>query len=675
MTDPTRRRILDEVGAASVTTFDVVSPEVSFLVETHHPTKPGVLDFEEFAVGSPDRPGKGRAAFVGFRGRPQLTNALLSEIQARFELATILTLRTVVSALRSFWRFLDSVESFAPVNELGDLQELHGTLWVRAGCDPLAYAVVKGLVADARMERNQLPVLWPPMPERTQCHVDVPDPKHVRDIYHELKFRVRALFRRWEDSDALAAEGVSQRGNMGSRTKSRLMPPDIHATFRDSLATLGKGVAHPIEIRELLGYGGTGHQFPSNWGELSSSGALYSTLYPRRSDIQDCFLLFLCKSGWNPQVALDIDLSDSGWVMPHPITPGRVVISSKKSRGETMQQAVSGTRSEVDIFPMLQKLIARTEPLRRDLERELAHLISVRGDGDQFNQRVVDLQRMIRSPWLAFDNGSVGEVLCLDILNYNATPKSDPYLRVLIRQVNAKNEERGRAGAGVQEPGGPVPETMQSTDLRDAFIANGIVASGFNWLVGRILAGHASAESIRAYIRKRQYRAHSEKQVRKLQNALWSEIENYQIVDGAMLNLMVRNGTVTDEQRQRWLSGKGLTRMGMGCLDPCNPPKELDPGHPSGSVCRVQRCILCHLGVVLEQSLGPLTRRQAELEFLRGVMPIAAWLESSFGDELERLIGTLAKFPADQVASNVFEWREKIESGQLKVENWEGSYG
>lgn len=667
MTDPTRARLIDLAGPAPELQWDEPSPNATLLIETKHATKPGTIDFSEFAVGG-GLPGKGKRVSSTFRGRPQLIRALAPEIEARFQFATILTLKATLAALRSFWRFLDTVDGIAPVELLSELQDLHGTLWLRAGCDPVQYALVKSLVAEARVLAGMPAIFWPPMPERLSKVIALPDTQHVRSIYHELKFRVRALFTRWTEADRLAAEGTNRIGQIGTHRKSHLDQPDIHASFRAALRLVANPVAHPAELRRVMGFE-AGRQFPANWGALRSTGELYATLYPRRVDVQHCFFLLLCKTGWNPQVALDIDVMSPDWEMPHPVNPDRRVVSSSKSRGSTVQQAISGLRSDVDVYPMLVRLIERTAPLRKSLQDELALLLQRRSQEDSIacRQQVAELQRMIRSPWLAFDQGTLGSIVCLDMNGFNSTPKGR-YLRELIQAVNER--ESVRLGQAPQ----PIPETLQPTDLRDAFIANGIVASGFNWLVGRILAGHSSGESIRAYIRRRQYRSHSEGQVKKLQNALWHDIENYQIVDAVALNAMVSRGAITDEQRRRWLEGRNLTRMGMGCMDPCHPPTSVDPEHVDGEVCRIQRCILCAHGVVFAGSLDGLTRRLAELEHLRSIMPIAVWLQSSFGDELERLVATLAKFSEPDVHHGVAKWKERILTRQHRVDGWEGAY-
>jgi hypothetical protein len=112
----------------------------------------------------------------------------------------------------------------------------------------------------------------------------------------------------------------------------------------------------------------------------------------------------------------------------------------------------------------------------------------------------------------------------------------------------------------------------------------------------------------------------------------------------------------------------------MGCLDPRSPPKEVDPDHPEGALCRVQRCTGCPHGIVFADSMLPLARRYAELLHLKRTMPVASWSDSSFADEHESIGQTLERFETPAVEAEVAAWAAKLNSGEKIVHGTYPSY-
>jgi hypothetical protein len=181
-------------------------------------------------------------------------------------------------------------------------------------------------------------------------------------------------------------------------------------------------------------------------------------------------------------------------------------------------------------------------------------------------------------------------------------------------------------------------------------------------------------QSTRHYIQSRRYRAHSEAEIRKVQDALFSEIECGGVVDPTRLSLLVERGKITSEQERRLSDIRQRTRVGMGCLDPRSPPKQIDPDHPEGAICRVQRCTGCQHGVVFPESMPALACRFAELLELKRTMPIASWSGSSLADEYESIEQTLAHFDTSHVSTEVSAWTAKLHSGEIIVHATYPSY-
>lgn len=137
---------------------------------------------------------------------------------------------------------------------------------------------------------------------------------------------------------------------------------------------------------------------------------------------------------------------------------------------------------------------------------------------------------------------------------------------------------------------------------------------------------------------------------------------------------MVRNGEITPQQEQRLLDHRHRTRLGMGCLDPTSPPRDVAPEHRPGSPCRVQRCTGCVHGVTFAESLAPLARARAELMHLQRELPFAAWAGSSFEVEMHSIEATLASFEQTAVDRETQAWLHKLRSGEVIAHDTYPSY-
>jgi hypothetical protein len=219
-----------------------------------------------------------------------------------------------------------------------------------------------------------------------------------------------------------------------------------------------------------------------------------------------------------------------------------------------------------------------------------------------------------------------------------------------------------------------VSPTIDVTDLRDSFLSFTYRTSGYQWLVTKLAAGHTSMRTLGDYLRKRRWRAHGEAQVSRLQHALWHEIREHSIVDPAILYAMVQRGEISEEQRERWLSHKHRTRLGLGCRDFNHPPPNIAPDHKEGTGCRIHRCTLCEHGLVFSDSLDLLARRLAEVLSIQAGTPAISWLESSFPEELESLQQTISQFDPDEAEAALNKWARAIDEGRHRVIDQEGAY-
>lgn len=272
---------------------------------------------------------------------------------------------------------------------------------------------------------------------------------------------------------------------------------------------------------------------------------------------------------------------------------------------------------------VLEAQIQSTLALRRQIQSQIDEVKdALKNDPANFKLRrkVELLQEKIKTPLLYLGNKGWHAGQALNPRGWTITTPDNTTLNTVLRSVIERYEIRDANGKLL---------SITVSDLRDAWIGYAYQKSGYSWLIGKLAAGHANASTLRAYLRQRQWRARGEQQVLKLQDALWKEVRGRRMIEPSILRMMVERGDITDEQRVRLEAYKERTRMGMGCRDPEHPPVSVAPGHVQGMVCRVQRCVLCPHGLLFADSLDGLTRRKAELLYIRETTPISLWLQST----------------------------------------------
>lgn len=634
--------------------LDVVREAVqkeSLVFVTQHPKDPALLNLSEFAYGA-SAP-KGTAGSDrwkgGFNGRPNLIHDLFPSIRSIYRPAPKSTAKFLEGVLRAWWRLLDKFHDVAPVDRLTDITDIHGALCMREGLSPDYSYIFLSIVNGARYELELPPLYWPKR-EREVSHVNLPAEVDVKHVYHELKRRAYSILDRFSEADSRTSSNANAaNGILGDES--------VHAAYRRAASRLG----HPCPDAALL-VKSLGAQCAR---ELGPTAVPIYGLYPSGADIRVFFMLFLLRTGWNAQTALNIDLTTE-YVLPHPTSSAHHIVRSVKARGNTEQVAIGLEKSQLSPGNLLRALVARTEPLRKQLAVDLS-LAEARWrrapDDKSLHLEVARLRADLKSPWLHCQVTRGNHISALHAKNYNNGSDKSSALAELIDELNRRLPDQ-RA----------VDRTMALSDFRDAYIAFAYQRSGYSWLVAKLAAGHSSIESLKAYLRNRQLKAYGEQKVATFQEAVWSEIRVHRIVDAAVLHALVQRGAVSDEQRLRWLQHKDRTHVGVGCRDFKNPPKSISPEHVKGTGCRVQRCTLCHHAVLFDDSVDHLARRLAELFSLKTVIPLATWHETSFPLEVDATIEALRAFDERAVNSRVSYWAGEIEAGRHVVLQMEGSY-
>ena len=618
------------------------------------------LDLSEFWDGAPEnRKGPGSHNWAGgFQGRPLLADNLIETIRAKADQESPDALRVRRTSLRTFWRYLDAYERFSGdrVERLADVGSVLGGLWLEPPPKSLwsrpyrgAYESVHNLIQSAREEHGLTGHFWWPLSERDKVsRADVPSEEQARELTHVLKAIAHAVYKRWSDSDHLAATGrnlieVYRRGAPNEEKKAT--EADCHATYRAIIAETGDPLPDAVEIRRVLGLDPSKPQLPPAWPVTLEQ--LANGLYPNHDDICCFVALFLARTGWNPATAFALDISNDEWAQPiGDPTANLWWIQSFKLRAELWQDTICSGKVSTGPYQIVTRLIARTAPLRALAltSPERTHLPAI----------------AMRSPWLAYSLGSRGSSVTVV---YQTQYVGDQIKR-LAREHNARTPHK------VQ-----IPETFKSSDFRDVVAAFTFRDSRYSMLLVQWVLGHKHLRSVRSYLRSRMWRQHSEAALKQFGTVLVDEIEVHKRVDPTILRARVENHEVTAEQVERLLAYR--TAVGMGCQDSRRPDPHIDPDNPlDGSrVCaNGDRCAGCTQGVALWDSLPLLCKKVAKLEWLRGQFAGGSFYESHHADDLVVFEATIKQWPEEDVAAELAKWRMMIRNGSYRPAKFGGEH-
>jgi hypothetical protein len=572
-------------------------------------------------------------------------------------------------ALRGLFRFFDAMKAKHgfDVACVTDVTDVHGPMMLEwlAGEVPTTYRRSKTVLDTLRKFRGLPPLFWPARQGDVVSSAEPVDSKAVRHLFNALKHEARAIKRMFAEGERLASHGRDP------RCRKRISPawfvPENRAWIIKNLTK--ERLLARAEFEELNAFWGMvqrgegpNYLAPdmTERGREGIVGAL-RWFYPSYQDTAVFLWLFLLGTGWNLSTALGLDVSeDEAWYHPHPHTPSFAVIHAFKARADRHQFTLSMIKPEWHPYQIVLYMIERTKVLRATVRHKLefARKDYELAPSPKKAGRVAVLESALRSPWLYHIINKTGEVSAFNHMDSN-------HLGPLARTVARNHGLIARY---------PSLEKIATSDARDAWIGHAYVQSGYQVLLTQLASQHANVRTLKHYLKSRRYRAHSEAQVRKVQDAVFAEIANGRVVDPTRLRLLVANGAITEEQERRLLDLRQRTRLGMGCLDPKSPPREIAPDHKSDSICRVQRCTGCRHGVVFAESLVPLARACAELIFIKGTVPYTAWSGSSFEDELRSIEETLKSFDGNLVEAEIQNWTRKLETREVRAHDTYPSY-
>lgn len=644
---------------------------LTFWTSHEHPT---LVDLTLFATGDYARQDGDTPAARGrtFSGRPQLIAELAPALRALMQFAAPRTAAQYVQSLREWWRLFDAVErdaakvatSVSVVQGVADIGELHRQRAHDDNMDRGAFGVVLAAVNIVRKTKGMRRLTWKrPDPKRRARHL--PPEWQVREVRLELKHRWFAALDRWEVADELLAGRQPQ-----TEEEQRLLTN--YRAFGEAVARSG----HPRPKAESVRSGMPKTNFHRSGFSIPD---MLRGRYPDADDVRCAFHLCLAATGWNPAVLLSLD-ANSNAIETHPKDPARYVLRGYKARSKSEQQTEGLYKSQGSSGVILLTLMQRTAPLRAQLREDLAKQEAIYQAllNEGASKAKLDAQRKVVaklrigvSSWWLYVTSKNDRILWLDphATTYSIGSEKKDGLSFLDGLVTCMNRRR---------PADSQLARLKPGDFRDAFAAYAYRISGGMVLYVMKALGHKSLKSTQVYLDNTLLNEQSVKLYQTFSNTLWAEIKVHKRLDPTVIAKCSRDGEASDVERQRLAMYRSLrrSRIGVGCKDPAHPPSHIAPNFRADgkALCHVHRCTLClEHAVIFPDSLPGLCKRLAELRFIRGRMSAVAFIESSFGEEMENTELALAAFAPGTVADQVREWEERINDGLHRVVELDGS--
>lgn len=650
------------------------------------------IDYSELWEGAPEeKSGIAARNWVGgFRGRPQLADQLMPTLRGIAHNEKPPDLKRRLSSLRAFLRFLDAYETWArteardtfpaSVDQLEAITMHHLLLWKtpspsgewrQASWDN--YRRVTQCLREAFVRLSLPPLIVPAYPQSKpdSDHRENPGEATGKHLVKVLATKGIAIFSHWERSDRLAAAGrnlmgVERTPNANKNTKTInvegvVSEADLHATYRAAVAANDDLLLDRLQFLAIFGYGDGNKPHPTpKWWPCYKEGLsagnpvkfvdLPSGLYPTNEQVAVLFLLFLARTGWNPATAEALDITDEvNWCKEY--TKKFVWLFAFKPRSRNWQDTVAIKNHRTGAYQIIKRLLARTKSLRRAIERAPS-LCS--------NHKIGT-----RSPWL-YQRTNQHDATAVRVLI--APTQQNRVLRKVIAAHNALQESGEKH----------IPTTIASSDLRDIFAAATFAHSNFSLFLTQLALGHRNSSTTFNYLRRKAFRAESEQKKNALFIALIDQIETHRVIDLTLLRAQMDGFSVTQEQIDRLEAYRRYrTYVGTGCSDPTYPPAYIDPGNPRDGTTNCAQghlCAGCPKGRVFNDSLPLLSRRCAELEWLRDTLPLEVFQDSSLADQLLVIRATLKQWSTGEVAHQVAHWSTQIISGTHRPIRFSGEH-
>lgn len=669
---------------------------------TLHPDDATEVDLHEFADGQTENPfGKSALAktWAGpFSGRPELIRELAPHMKQITLPNRSGTVENCLTALRRWWRLFDALEAtplpggqrLARVESVADLTNFHEAAAHQHGVPAGAFANFRWLANAAREARGLPQLHWatPDVPE--------PDRQLINDnmakvLRVALKYNWRAAQKNWalrdktraeadrrdqgEQPEDLGTEGERLLANwrefqQAARKTGTILPSSRDLRAGRSIRQLNRASLTLTDMRAM--------QFPTAW------------------ETDAAYHMALLDSAWNPSTMLYVDATDPSCVAPslkdseaHLVLRSNegddasspengdgesYSVSAPKPRARGKLQIAHGLAKNQCSAPyIVRAFIARTEPLREALRERLQDAIAEHSRLETANadrealsksyRRIQKLRQGVRCVWIYVNRDGSLHWFKKDDVGYRHASSVDStkilsYLAKVIEKLASLGKSVGH---------------VTPSDLRD------LAARAYFQRTGSIIAlmlklGHSGLRTTTEYLDNQLFRAENDKVARRFLDHLFGELAQGRL-DLTILAQLSRHGPLTPEMHARLIEYRSLmrSRLGVGCSDPRNPPKTVDPKHRLGQLCGSNSCTApCGNARYLPESLDGIAMRAEELLAISDLIPREAWLRDGFQEEQRNIEALLDYYyPATEVAAARAKWRARIKSGHHSIPGYE----
>lgn len=658
---------------------------------TQHPTEAYEVDLQEFAEGQTESPW-GNLGFFSqlwagpFTGRPGLIRELAPHLKAKTVLLGEDSVRKYLAALRYWWRLFDTLETtplpggkrLVRVDSVADLNEFHEAGYHQLGGIAKSFEKFRGISNAARAALGLRELLWIG-PERSEPYRQLISDDMAKLLRITLKRNWKAVRKDWAIRDGVRAE--ADRRDRGDPAKD--LGPEgerLLVAWRE-VQRIAQTTGKVLPSRDELKDGRTNHQLRR---ALLSVAEMRALQFPTVEEVDAAMHVALLDSGWNPSTLINVDASDPNCVAPSLKDPAYAILhaeedgvvestqpmsmSAPKPRARGKLQTCHGLAKNTCSAPVIvREMIKRTEPLRellreqlRDAIAQYSRLQQAGADREYLSKAfklVQALKRGVRSVWVYVDNrGRVVWVEKVGLTRYSSGDRAEKdltYLAKVIRQLAATGQVIGK---------------VTPSDLRDLY-ARRFLRSGGSLIALMLALGHSRLATTAKYVENNVFSTENDEVVRRFLDHLFGQLEAGR-VDLTILAQLSRHGPLTDEMAARLLEYRSLmkSRLGVGCIDPRNPPPSVEPNHVPGHFCGGQRCTLCPHARYLPESLDGFAMRAEELMVIADLIPREAWLRLRFDDEQQNVEGLLENlYPSAEVANAREQWRTKIRSAHHRI--------
>jgi|GEM_PF-3199195 len=528
--------------------------------------------------------------------------------------------RTIRSRLNSILKYLDewnerNVHSPRPV-KIHDFTEEVGIdllLWYRTkrGNDTTkstAYGSIRHILTSTS-KHHGAGLVMPPNPWKVKIT--------AQDTYDD------AVVKSWlkaSISELRHAKHVIRVANKladnGDPNVTSWSPEKVAVIFRDQigLQLMGDKELRAAGLRNWRSYADK-FSPPSDEDKLFG---WYTSFLPSQRAIAAAFIIVSCRTGWNEQSILDMNIND--WCRPYALSndiskPLYLVYTRKKRAGDKLQETIS-TDAEHHVYSVLKWVLEATEPVRNQMRQQINDL-EEKAVGSRLSQTDVDkllkLKEGVESFWI--------------ILNRQVISKPAMMSKHIMSKVSMDIAERS---SEFDEA-----DPFYATKARDSWILWAYESTGFNLLVAQVAAGHSNLKSIINYIHKKKVTAENRQKVWSFQDHLFSEIELGR-VDPLILRGRFEDGAMTPEQAKELAEKEFIkTIHGAYCADPYNPDPDVDFDHKPGEVCGTQNCHRCRNAFWFLDSIQDIADEVQALRQRKTETSIDAWETSQLPEKLE----------------------------------------